>query len=172
MGSYVNEHPRGKKYRIEELKKRRDQIYAEQTSALVPLIDFRLSQQNRKLPNVGFQIAHHGQTHPAKAYVTVKIAVGSGKHLSPETIGHYDGRYAWNVNPGQAVYGLFKLRSNWVPLKDKPLRAKIEVTVADIYDYPHRPPSGWLYFGTWRTIGMGNPAKSKCEEAPFPVFSE
>jgi len=139
IGHYVDEHPRGKKYGVDELKKRRNQIYDEQTSVLVPPIDFRLSQQNpeRQLPAVGFQIFHKGKTHPVRAFVRITVAKGRGKHLQPKTVGHYDGRYPWNLNPGQGVLGWFALTQDQTPLKGRPLRAKIEVTIADIYAYRH-----------------------------------
>jgi hypothetical protein len=136
IGSYTADHPRGKRFAIEELKKRRNQVYDEQTAALIPAIDYRLSQQNptRELPDVGFYIGHMGGAHPVRAYAKVTIAMGNSRHVSPPTTGHYDGRCAWNLNPGQHVFGHFQLRPNW---NGKTLRAKIEVTIADIYDYRH-----------------------------------
>jgi hypothetical protein len=137
IGHYVDDHPRGKKYGVEELKRRRDQVYDEQTSPLVPPIDFRLSQQNpkRELPTVGFQIWHMGTTHPVRAYIRVRVRWGARKHVTPETVGHYDGRLGWNLNPGQCIVGWFGLQKSCKPVSNKPLRAQIEVTIADIYDY-------------------------------------
>ncbi len=139
IGHYADDHPRGKKFGIEELKKRRNQVYDEQTSSLVPPIDYRISQQNpaRTLPGVGFRIHHLGGAHPVRAFVRVTISRGSKRYGPPPTAGHYDGRYGWNLNPGQHISGWFKLRKRWKPLKGEPLRAKVEITVADIYDYRH-----------------------------------
>ena len=139
IGHYVDEHPRGKKYGVDELKARRKQIYDEQTAPLVPPISFRLTQQNppRELPDVGFQIQNLGAIHPVRAFVRVTVAMGTGKHQPPKTVGHYDDSYAWNLNPRQVVSGLFKLRAAQKPIPKNPLRAKIEVRIHDIYDYPH-----------------------------------
>ena len=139
IGHYVDDHPRGKKYGIEELKERREQVYREQTSALVPAIEYRLTQSNppRKLPAVGFQIGHVGGVHPARAYVTITVAKGSKRYGHPPTVGHYDGRYAWNLNPGQVVRGWFKMRKGWQPSKGEALRVKVDVTIEDIYGYRH-----------------------------------
>jgi hypothetical protein len=137
IGHYVDTHPRGKKYGIEELTRRRDQIYVEQTSPLVPPVDFRLTQQNHTLPGVGFHIRHLGAVHPVKVYVNVLLARGHKKYGHPQTVGHYDGRYGWNLNPRQMVSGWFNLRNGCQPMKGEPLRAKIDVAVVDIYDYRH-----------------------------------
>ena len=139
IGHYADDHPRGKKFGIEELKKRRDQVYDEQTSSLVPPIDYRISQQNppRTLPGVGFQIRHLGGAHPVKAFVRITMSRGRKRFGQPPTVGHYNGRYGWNLNPGQLIFGWFKLQKRWKPLKGEPLRAKLEVTIGDIYDYRH-----------------------------------
>ena len=85
---------------------------------------------------MGSQIWHRGATHPAKAYIRVGVAWNTRKHVTPETVGHYDGRLAWN-GTGQCIFGLFRLQQNWKPMRGKPLRAKIAVTIADIYNYHH-----------------------------------
>jgi len=138
IGHYADDHPRGKKYGMEELKQRRDQIYREQTNSLVPAIDYRLTQNNpkRTLPAVGFQIHHAGGVHPARAYIAIKIARGR-KQYGYAATGHYNGRYAWNLNPGQLVLGWFKMRSGWQPLKNEPLRARVDVSIEDTYGYRH-----------------------------------
>ncbi|HWX54841.1 MAG TPA: hypothetical protein VN176_09655 [Verrucomicrobiae bacterium] len=147
IGHYVDSHARGKKYGIQELKARRDQVYNEQTSSLVPLIDFRLTQQHppRDLPIVGFQIQHVGGCHPIRAHVKITLAKGTRRYGPPPTKGHYNGRSGWNLNPHQLVLGWFKVPEGWKPLKDAPLRAKVELTLADIYDYQHQLyPVGYI----------------------------
>lgn len=158
IGHYVDDHPKGKKYGITELKKRRNQVYGEQTSALVPIINYRLTQSDptRKLPAVGFQISHVGGVHPAKAYVTITGAKGS----HPPTVGHYNGRYAWNLNPGHFVRGWFKIRKGWQPLKGEPLRVRVEVSIRDIYGYLH----DLLPVGYVLDFGAGEWYAEPCEE--------
>lgn len=61
IGKYNKEHPRGNKYRPEELKARREQIYEEQTRHLVPPVSYEVTQRlpdghKRPFPDVGFHL--------------------------------------------------------------------------------------------------------------------
>ncbi len=84
---YNKIHPRGNKYRIAELKARREQIYEKHTRDLVPPIRPHLYQKdpNRTLafPDVGFLLIHGGSSLPVKVLVDLENEMGSGqaKHL-------------------------------------------------------------------------------------------
>lgn len=144
IGHYNREHPRGRKYSIPELKARRDQVYEEHTRALVPPVLYKLVQDHRRLPDVGFQISNLGNTYPVKAKVLITLAQGA-KILGAAGQGHYDGTYAWNLNPGFGVNGHFKVPDAVVSTTD-PLRAKVDVTLIDIYDRAHKLlPVGYVH---------------------------
>lgn len=143
VGRYNRSHPRGKKYAVRELKARRNQVYEQQTSHLVPAVRYVIAQMNRKLPDVGFQINHLGGAYPIKARITVSL-YRQGKKYKLETVGHYDGRYVWNLNPGFGVAGHFKLPDEMIETskveqnnRDKKICAKVEVTLIDIYEREH-----------------------------------
>jgi len=59
-------HPRGRKYGLRELKARRDQVYGEQTSHLVPPISYCLTQERYTLPDVGFDVKNPGARYPVR----------------------------------------------------------------------------------------------------------
>src|SRR5258706_8287563 len=60
VNRYNNEHPRGTKYKIDELRNRREQVYEEFTRHLVPPIDAQITQAipggSRIFPDVGVVI--------------------------------------------------------------------------------------------------------------------
>jgi hypothetical protein len=136
IGHYDRSHPRGRMFSHRELKARRDQVYEEYTSHLVPRLRYGLSQQGRELPDVGFNIEHLGGPHPAQARITVTLFQGDREH-QPSTAGHYDGTYLWNLNPGFGIGGHFKIPLEILEHGKDPLRAKIEATVLDIYKRIH-----------------------------------
>jgi len=54
IGQYSREHPRGNRFKAEELVPRREQIYDQYTRHLVPITTARIVQEDRDLPGVGF----------------------------------------------------------------------------------------------------------------------
>jgi hypothetical protein len=71
IGHYNREHPRGNKYKPDELKARREQIYEEYTRNLVPPIHFYLDQRKvdntlHDLPFVGFRLQHVADSLPVR----------------------------------------------------------------------------------------------------------
>jgi len=150
IGRYSKAHPRGSKYRPEELKARREQIYEEQTRHLVPPIQLGVTQQivgtneKRKLPDVGFNIAHLGDSLP------VRVRVIAQMFLDDQDLGVHESDYSagermWNLNPRVAVYGHFQ-----VPVKEvgKEQRLEIRVTaiIIDQYEREHKLlPMAWVY---------------------------
>ena len=144
IGHYNREQPRGRKYTIVELKARRDQIYEQHTRHLVPPVLYRLEQGHRKLPDVGFHISNLGNTYPVKARIRVTLAQGS-QIFGPPGHGHYDGAHLWNLNPGFGVNGHFAVPAEALSGNDA-LRARIDVTLIDIYERPHTLlPVGYVH---------------------------
>ena len=54
IGHYNAQHPRGKKYSINELKVRRDDAYEQHTRHLLSPVNYILTQDNYQLPHVGY----------------------------------------------------------------------------------------------------------------------
>lgn len=145
IGHYNREHPRGKKYGINELKARRNQIYEQHTRHLVPPVNYKLTQAGRKLPDVGFDLSNLGNTYPVRARIEIILVQGS-RSFDPITSGHYNGKYLWNLNPGFMVKGHFGIPSEILQNSDEPLRAKIDVTLIDIYEREHKLlPVGYIH---------------------------
>jgi len=144
IGHYNREHPRGKKYSISELRERREQVYEQHTRYLVPPVTYQIHQGQRQLPDVGFFISNLGSTYPVRASVCVSLAQGPQLLGTPGT-GHYDGTYLWNLNPGSGVNGHFAVPAE-VLSNGEPLRARIDVTLIDIYERPHELlPVGYVH---------------------------
>src|SRR5579864_329379 len=62
---YNDSHPRGNKYKPEELKARRDQVYEECTRHLVPPVHYEITQSladgsSRTCPDVGLLVGNLG----------------------------------------------------------------------------------------------------------------
>ena len=149
IGHYNRRHPRGRKFSIIELKARRDQIYEQQTRHLVPPVQYSLTEEGRALPDVGFQISNLGNTYPIRGRVEVNLFQGSRAFGPPQTSGHYNGRYLWNLNPGFGVSGHFNVPAEMLQNDSEPMRARIDVTLIDIYDREHK----LLPVGYVRTLG-------------------
>lgn len=146
IGHYNKRHPRGRKFSIVELKARRDQIYEQHTRRLVPPVSYQLSQKNQKLPEVGFQISNLGNTYPVRARIEVNLVQGTRALGHPVTTGHYDGRYIWNLNPGFGISGHFGVLPEVLQHLAQPLRARIDVTLIDIYGGEHQLlPVGYIH---------------------------
>jgi len=158
IGRYNREHPKGNKYRPEELKARRDQIYEEQTRHLVPPIHFEITQyllsgQKRNLPDVGFNIIHLGDSLPVRVLVATQVFLGDKDLGIPET-GHYSGKKFWNMNPRLEHRGHFSVPNEVVESIER-LKIEVEVTVIDQYERYHPLlPVGWVYMrdeNSWYT---------------------
>ncbi len=149
IGRYNKEHPRGNRYRPEELKARREQIYEEYTRHLVPPIHFEISQdlpneQKRYLPDIGFNITHLGDSLPVKVLVAIYIYLGGKLLWSPKT-GHYSGEHPWNMNPRFGVRGHFSVPDEVVKSTER-LEIRVSAIVIDQYERKHQLlPIGWVY---------------------------
>lgn len=159
IGHYNREHPRGKKYDARELKTRRDQIYDQYTSHLVPPVHYQLVQGNRKLPSVGFEIANLGDVYPIRARVAIRLFRGS-RDLGLISSSHYNGEYLWNLNPRRRVNGHFRINQDILNENEiqqdilneiqndqrTSLGAEVNITLIDIYDREHKLlPVGFIH---------------------------
>lgn len=72
----------------------------------LPPVTYRLTQDGRTLPDVGFEIGNQSETELVRAQV--KIALAQGERRCPIASGHYDGEFVWNVNPRQMIGGHFR----------------------------------------------------------------
>lgn len=139
---YDSGHPRGTRPTRQEKIARRDQTYAKHTSHLLAPVDYRLSQQTansrRTFPDIGFVISHLGGPYGIKAQIRIILAKGGRSFGCPTSVGHYNGKLLWNLNPRQTVFGHFSAPTNLRPERKKPLRARVEVTLVDLYEYHHK----------------------------------
>jgi hypothetical protein len=143
IGHYNKSHPKGKCYGIKELKARRDQVYDKYTSHLVPPIHYELAQRGRKLPDVGFQIHNLGGRYPVQARVKICLAWGTSRQLVASD--HYNENHLWNLNPRQGISGHFETPAEIFGGHER-LRARIDVTVVDIYKREHQLlPIGYIH---------------------------
>lgn len=132
---YNKNHPRGNRYKVEELKSRREQIYEEFTKHLVPPIHYEITQslpngEKRKFPDVGFILEHKGSFFPVKVKIVLKIG-DAGKRIS----GHYSGNKLWHMNPHFSVWGHFRIPEKY---KDNnPLKIKVFAFIIDQYEREH-----------------------------------
>jgi len=143
IGRYNIEHPRGNRYRVKELKARREQVYEQHTRHLVPPIHFQLSQtkvdgSQHDLPFVGFQLRHHGDSLPVQLKVEAKIIIGQ-KNLGMvrDTSGYYTGKTIWNINPRTFFWGGFSIPQRYVN-SDKGIKIEIRITIIDQYKREHK----------------------------------
>lgn len=146
IGHYNARHPRGRKYSISELRARRNQIYDEHTRYLIAPVDYKLFQAGIQLPAVQFDLKNLGDVYPIKARVEVRLAQGHRDLGFPETVGHYDGRHLWNLNPRRRVHGHFQVPREVLNTPEEPLRARVDITLIDIYEYEHKLlPGGYIH---------------------------
>jgi hypothetical protein len=145
IGHYNTRHPRGRKFSIKELKARRDQVYEEHTRHLVPPVNYRLTQEGRKLPDVGFEISNLGNTYPVQARIEIGLVQGS-RSIGSVNSDHYNGKYLWSLNPGFLVRGHFGIPAEVLDNPTERLGAKIDVTLIDIYQREHKLlPVGYIH---------------------------
>ena len=150
MNAYNPNHPKGTSYKIEEIIRRRDQIYEKHTRHLVPPIDFQITNQNLlngekcAFPRVLFHITHRGNSLPVEVLVKAEIHKDS-KFLRYADEGHYAGKKSWNLNPSMAyLNGNFKI-TEAIGNTDR-FEIKVFVTIIDEYKRDHRLlPVSWVY---------------------------
>jgi hypothetical protein len=141
LGRYVDSHPRGNKPRIEEIKKRRDQIYERYTRKLIPgilpVIHPRFGEKTCQFPNVGFSVSCVGRFIPVKARIVVKTFLGDKKldQIDQTEKPYYSGGIIWNLNPGLVSHGWFTLPSECVNSTE--VKLEINISVIDPFEREH-----------------------------------
>lgn len=146
---YNVKHPRGTKYKPDELKTRREQVYEEFTRHLVPPLDYRVTQElpnggQRGFPDVGFVITHMGNSLPVAVRVRLE-AVLHDQAVVFDEVGYYSGDKLWHLNPRHSFWGHFTFPKEIIIDKDR-IELRGTVTVIDQYEREHALlPVGWVY---------------------------
>jgi len=145
---YNDSHPRGNKYKPEELKLRREQVYEEFTRHLVPPIHYEITQAipgggARTFPNVGFLVQNLGSALPVQLKVKVEIAIDN-RPSGPPAGPHYSGACLWNLNPQSLVQGHFVIPTPTAT--QSKVEVAVNLTIVDIYGRDHHNlPVAWVY---------------------------
>jgi hypothetical protein len=159
IGNYNRSHPKGKRYGVKELKARRDQVYDKYTSHLVPPVDYRLTQQGRRLPDVGFVINNLGDRYPVQVRVKIVLACGTYRQLLASD--HYNGKHLWNLNARQGVGGHFPVPADLFS-GNECLRARVDVALMDIYKREHQLlPIGYVHTKKPNDEWFGEPSMAQ-----------
>jgi hypothetical protein len=136
VSHYDRKQPIGTKFKPEELKKRRNQIYEEFTRHLVPALVYRVRQNGRQLPDVGFEISHAGDAPPIRVFVNLETFVNGFSMDSDRTDPLYRGEVRWNLNPKEGVLGHFQITDDACdPAAD--VRVGVRIEIYDMYDRGH-----------------------------------
>ena len=155
IGRYNPEHKRGNKYKVEELKKRRDQIYEEFTRNLVPPVLLHLTTANTPanprpgdtLPFVATILTHAGDSLPIRLKVQAKIIFGDDVEEVSDDTGYYTGKAIWNMNPRTTLFGGFGIGEEHVKrAQEEELKIEARITVIDQFEREHKfLPQCWRY---------------------------
>ena len=143
---YNPDHPRGNKFKPDELKARREQVYEEFTRHLVPPVHWEVTQSllgggARKFPDAGFVLSHLGDSLPIHALVSIHRLQKGGRPLM--VAGHYDGSKPWRLNPRFTVFGHFPVPDSST---ESEVRLEVRVTIIDQYERSHSLlPLGYVY---------------------------
>jgi len=145
--SYNNEHPIGNKYRYEELKNRRNQVYDKHTSPFLPNIKFEIISLDPKVYNLArLSILNIHQ------YLTCKIRTifsvyHNKKLLKRFDEGLYGGKTLWSLNPnsGGNFPPNFLILDN-MPKKVESLQVEIKASIIDKFEWEHDLlPVSWFW---------------------------
>ena len=145
---YNDQHPRGTKYKLDELRTRRDQVYEEFTRHLVPPVDAQITQKipgdgTRTFPDVGFVLKHLGDFLPVRVRVIVESVLSDRTVALPSK--YYSGEKLWNLNPRFIFSGHFNMPDELIP-KDRSLELRVTLAIIDQYQREHRYlPVGFVY---------------------------
>ena len=144
VAHYDDDHPRGTKFHPEELKDRREQVYEEFTSHLVPRINYGIRTTPKGFPDVGFFLEHASGHLPVRVEVKLKIKAKQRDCGPPPEHPFYDGRQPWHLNPGLVQTGHFALPAEIAP--DEKPEIVVYVSIQDIAERKHPwLPVAWKY---------------------------
>jgi hypothetical protein len=141
VSHYDHKQPRGTKFKSDELKTRRNQIYDQFTRHLVPALHYAVEQHLpnghfRELPDVGFTMTHLGDAPPAQILVKLDTYVDGILENRPDLDPMYTGRLRWNLNPKEGVRGHFPI-PNSACREGADVRVGVSIIVHDCYDRHH-----------------------------------
>ncbi len=148
IGMYNLKHPKGNKYRSEELKRRRDQIYEKYTRQYIAPIKYVISnkkepyQQNsdlRQYPKVTFNITNMSDYLPVKLNIILKGKL-NGRYVDLGlSKGLYTGAKPWNLNPRRQINGNFEIKNNrFVRYKpDDFIEVRAIINITDVLGREH-----------------------------------
>jgi len=151
---YDSVHRRGTKYRLNERRECRDQIYEKYTKHLVPPIIYSITQkikedspkeppQKRQLPDVGFNLTHRGGSLPVMVRVALEVKfAGKSVGISSD---YYNGKKLWRLNPSLTHQGHFSLPRRMVNSR-KRIEIEIRLSIIDAFKREHTfLPIGFVY---------------------------
>jgi hypothetical protein len=145
---YNSDHPRGTKYKADELRARREQVYEEFTRYLVPPVHYELTQalpngSARRFPDVGFVLRHLGDSLPVG--VRVKVSPETATDTLDLPRGYYTGEIVWHLNPRFTISGHFAIPASY-PRIGGSFTLRLEISIIDQYQREHRQlPIGFTY---------------------------
>ncbi len=168
IGMYNVKHPRGNKYRSEELKKRREQIYDKYTRQYIVPIQYIISNRIdpytpnsglRPYPTATFNIVNLSDYLPVRLNIVLKGKIND-KYVDlslPE--GLYTGAKLWNLNPKRKINGWFEINNSKMihfNPKDK-VEVRVLIKLIDVlsrehllledgYVYNHKETKPYWYF--------------------------
>lgn len=137
VGHYNDLQPRGTKFKPDELKKRREQVYEEYTRHLVPGLEYRVFQGARKLPDVGFIVRHLGDAPSVRLAINFDVYIGGALQALEQVDPLYRGGLFWNLNPKEGVNGHFPVPAE-ASAGSTDLRIEVKIVIWDVYERPHR----------------------------------
>jgi hypothetical protein len=141
-------HTRGTKYKTDELRARREQVYEEFTRHLVPPVHYVLTQTcpnggTRQFPNVGFVITHLGDSLPVKVRVRIEPDRPGERLALPR--GYYTGDTPWHLNPRFSIFGNFDIPASY-PRIGESFTLRVQIGIIDQYAREHEHlPVGYTY---------------------------
>jgi hypothetical protein len=137
VSHYDNSQPLGTKFKPQELKRRRDQVFDEFTRYLVPALHYEIQREGRELPDVGFIVLHPGNAPPVQLIVKLDTYINGTLLNRSDCDPLYRGQMRWNLNPASRVDGHFAIVDD-ATRKDADVRIGIDLTIYDVYDRPHK----------------------------------
>ena len=145
LSQYNEEQPRGRQFKPNELKLRREQVYERHTCHLVPPTRFVVSPDPRGLPCARFEAHNLGDYPPTQALITLTMFVD--RRMCGIVDGaHYNGSTPVNLNPRHGFSGWFELPKAAARYKEYIL-VRVDATLID----PHERHHKLLPFGFMRT---------------------
>jgi hypothetical protein len=136
------------KYRYLEIKTRRDQIYELHTVKYLRLVDVKISRYlhhlrapdgkpiEREWGDVSCTVKTLSQDVPIQARLSI-IPYQNASRLEVFLDDVYSGKAVWNLNPGQIVFGHFRLP---IAKESKPFLFRVEIlwSLIDVLQKEHQ----------------------------------